>query len=218
MSAPTITPTRPASAEQVKYIKNLLEKHDITHQLHTRITGMIEGTDPKRVLTGGSDGTASQIITWLKTQPVRDDYVSPFKVVASTTVKVTPPAPVTRPTPTIDRNKKLPVGLYIQERPGQDDKVWRITSRKVRNRDYVVTRVFTLDAYGNAVQSSIRDYQVAALPGLRPATDAEVHRLTLKFKRCAICGKKLRVEESVQRGIGPVCNAAQHAARNYRGY
>jgi hypothetical protein len=59
------------------------------------------------------------------------------------------------------------------------------------------------------------DYAPGAIYRLRPEHKMCVKRakeLTIRYRRCIVCGIRLRAAESVERGIGPVC------IQSFRGY
>lgn len=98
-----------------------------------------------------------------------------------------------------------PIGVYeldgdlyaIREAKGDDGKPFRYARLLVvtRNADGDVHRVDFDKAPG-------AQYRVH---NGRRLTVEEVEALSLDFKRCALCGRTLKVKESKLAGIGPVC-------------
>lgn len=104
-------------------------------------------------------------------------------------------------------NEAAPVGVYelggdlyaVREAKGDDGQPFRFA------RLLVVTR--TADGDVHRVDFEKAPGAQYRVHNGRRLTVAEVEALSLDFKRCALCGRVLKVKESKQAGIGPVCRA-----------
>ena len=73
-----------------------------------------------------------------------------------------------------------------------------------------------LNAKGEVVQFEFK-YAPEAMRLLTPEDKMsleEAQRLTIMYKRCIICGHRLKTKQSLERGIGPVCAKNQAKTTN----
>lgn len=208
----------PASLEQGRYIGALIEQRVIPTEPRDYKAQIIRLLQAPHDKGGMTLGEASDIITWLKTLPFvnaaewkANGKPSPRQAVA--TPAPTKPAAATVPASSV-AIPLLPVGLYRDRVRALWLRVRQQQRRATAYRKAQTVRVYeTIDSTGLTRKvSTVEGDRWSTITGIRPATQAEAKKLSQKFKRCMICGKKLRVEESVDRGIGPVCFKAQQSA------
>ena len=129
------------------------------------------------------------------------------------------PAQPGRPAQPERRGEAAPVGVYRQD--GNLYVVREFTpqgeSRKVRYARQIIPLTGAqgdrLNQQGERVR--IEERKVPGMQYRLTAADAlpmeEVTALSIQWEHCLVCGRPLRVAESVERGIGPVCYGRQMA-------
>lgn len=135
-----------------------------------------------RVANGVTAGDVSDMIDWLKQQP-RDTGRQPAK-----TVEAKPGV------------YELPTGEIYVVKPNR-------TKTRLYAKRLVTTSSDRLNANGDHVKVDF-EYEQGAIYKIRPEHRMSLERaqeLTIKFSHCIVCGRKLKVAQSVERGIGPVC-------------
>lgn len=217
-------PADPMTGPQKGYIEGLLEKRTLTDdrvgidegerqtdaQLRAKINRLIR-TDQL------TKGQAHDLIEWLKRQPIiaaprpgvpwpndNDNWPNSPKV-------ATPAQPKS-----VAAVNLLPVGFYKVTENNETFYI-RVATRKRRNSSIVYHTFTRINQDGTTQRLFTTIKLVSTMPGIAPVTIAETMALSAKFRHCMICGKKLHVKESVDRGIGPVCHKAQTLAVS-RGY
>lgn len=184
--------TRPASDKQISFISRLLdERQHADADRFRKLTG-----DGARI----SSRHASEIIDILMAAPHAD------------------PTPAAADTPR--RSQPAEVGVYRH-----DDTLYVVReftpqgeSRKVRYARKLVQLGDGQADRLNGAGARVR-YDEQRAPGmqfeLQPAellSVSQVEALSVEWGQCLLCSRALKVAESVQRGVGPVCAGRQSAA------
>lgn len=177
-----------ASAKQIAFIGKLLGGRQVAEDAEQRLRGQI---DAGRL----TSRQASDAIDWLMTQPWKPREGQ--------------------------RQDGRPAGLGVYQRDGRIFVVREFTpdggTGKVRYAREIVTLRDTqgdrLDGSGERVR-----YEEIKAPGMQyQLRDEELvpmdelSALGIQFGFCVVCGTKLEVADSVERGIGPVCAKRQQA-------
>lgn len=198
----------PATRPQIQYILDLIDRHTVDQIYITRISKLLDAPFEKG---GMRQGEASEIINWLKSLP--------WKTVAQIAqVQTNKLAQVqTKPAAAAP----LPIGLYKATLNGFQRyfRVRQQARRATFNQPASKVMVYEIiTPEGRTNRAHISDLvKWRQLPDFQPVTVDEAKELTRRFKRCMICGRKLKVDESIDRGIGPVCFNRQAAASAFTG-
>ncbi len=200
----------PLTPAQRDYITSLVDKHKIDQVYIDRISRLLDAPFDKGGMTLGE---GSDIIEWLKKQPLKEPrvisrYTGQPQTPRSQAVVTAAVQNVRLTGHATDQLDKLPVGVYSASGMTYYMRVREQQRRATDWRPAITVRVY--ESVNKAIGSTGRMYPGDALafmntPGFSAVTTAEAKRLTRLFKRCMICGKKLHTDVSVDRGIGPVC-------------
>jgi len=166
----------PVTDNRAKFVRDLLDEREVPAEAVARLLARL-------AIKAVTNGEARGYIEWLKKRSRK----------ATATPRHESSA------------EAAPVGVYeldgelyaVREAKGDDGQPFRFARRLVvtNDADGGVHRVDFEKAPG--VQYRVHN-------GRRLTVD-EVEALSLDFKRCALCGRPLKVKESKQAGIGPRC-------------
>lgn len=186
-------PAEPKITEpQRRFILALLDQHEVAPEHADRLVKMLRiSEDPEEF--GMSKATASKTIDWLKEQPAKARTQAPAR--ESGISKFRDDVPAGRYAVTGDDGT---TDFYKVDRP--DEGRWA---------GYVFVKL--LIAHGGfgddlAEQRLSMPAQITILDRIADAGVAEsMQRYGREIGRCGHCGRTLTDNESIERGIGPVC-------------
>lgn len=164
----SIMTTTPASEKQIRFIDSLLSERRVP-----------EGWEKPSVLTGGRNGSASSLITWLLAQPrkPREDKPQPelgVYVMSDGTLVLAQP---NKAGTNVYTKRFVDSGLRVRDERGD----WA-------RGDWEYAPEFKRQ-----------------LGSARKMTAAEAKAFIVRYGKCPRCSHKLKAAQSVERGIGPVC-------------
>jgi hypothetical protein len=188
-----------ASDKQIAYVKRLVGQKQLRGEDADRLWTLLEAheIDVRTPGDGSRIGSkvASQVIDWLQAQPWKPREN--------------------------ERQDGQPAGLGVYQRDGRIFVVREFTpdgeSRKVRFAREIVT---LRDAQGDRLDNDGQHVRYEEIKAPRMQWELkdeelvpmeELSRLGVQFGHCIVCGTKLEVADSVERGIGPVCAKRQQA-------
>jgi hypothetical protein len=181
----------PASDPQYRLIRSIAAERSLSDECRARLDRRLEARDMNK-------GEASNAITYLKRQPKASDL-------PATLTGDERPSQVPQQMDTITVDK----GMFRR-----DGEVYVVVKAKHSDRLYAKRLVELRDAQGDRLTDAgghVRfefDYDRGAIYKLDESmrlSQEEGRELAVRYGKCAMCGRKLKVAESVERGYGPVC-------------
>lgn len=176
---------RPATDRQIEFIKVLLAERTVEDKHRVTI---------EKKLSSITLGQAKELITWMMELPKKPPVVAPL---ADRNAAPAPP-PQQTSVPVLNE------GVYVVMLSGEEHYYAVRRHRQTRHRSnpglYVVSLTETLQ--GRQWPLTL-DGLTQAAP--RKLTVEETMSMSIAAGHCQVCGKKLKVDESIAMGIGPVC-------------
>jgi hypothetical protein len=190
---------QPATDKQYGLIRSMASERDLIGEVRDRLDNCVA----RKSFTKGK---ASEVITWLTQQPKQARQPAFDEAALELAANGVPAA-----------QPAIRGGALSIDRPGvfeKGDAIYVVKQNRAKTRMYAKRLTELRDAQGDRLTDAgghVRfDFEYAAgaiydLSEQDRMPESRAKDLHVRYGRCLNCGRTLKVAESLERGVGPVC-------------